>query len=145
MRLRFTACLFIVFVLLVVSLTACGDTGATTVAGATATSAPVTPSVTTPHGPPVTAATLGGPVDAFYAKYGVEADNLFDVNGVTFSLNDDTGSDGKPHVFEMLVYPSDAHVWTMEQAKPICAAFLPPDANSIQPLPDLLPSLLGFV
>lgn len=130
MRHRFTICLPVVFAaLLVVGLSACSETGATTTASATATSTPVTPSATTPHGPPVTAATLGGPVDAFYAKYGVEADNLFDVNGVTFSLNDDTGSDGKPHDFEMLVYPSDAHVWTMEQAKPICTAFLPPDAK----------------
>ncbi len=79
--------------------------------------------------PGVVTASLGGPVQAFYAKYGTEADNLFDVNGVTFSLNDDTGADGMPHVFEMMVYPSDASQWTLEQAKPICTPFLPPDAT----------------
>jgi hypothetical protein len=79
--------------------------------------------------PGVVTAVLGGPVQAFYAKYGTEADNLFDVSGVTFSLNDDTGADGTPHVFEMIMYPSDASHWTLQQAKPICTPFLPPDAT----------------
>src|SRR5262249_52564549 len=79
--------------------------------------------------PGVVTAALGGPVQAFYTKYGVAADNLFRVNAVTFSLIDDTGADGMPHVFEMLVYASDAHQWTVAQAIPICAAYLPPDAT----------------
>ena len=99
---------------------------------ATATAVLPTP---TPHSidgpqpvPGVVTAALGGPVQAFYTKYGVEADNLFSSNGVTFSLIDDTGADGMPHVFEMLVHASDAHQWTVAQAIPICTAFLPPDA-----------------
>lgn len=97
---------------------------------ATPTSASATPTLAATVSPQsgVTVAALGGPVQAFYAKYGTEADNLFDVNGVTFSLNDDTGADGTPHAFEMLVYPSDASQWTLQQAKPVCTPFLPPDA-----------------
>ena len=100
---------------------------------ATATAVLPTP---TPHStdgpqpvPGVVTAALGGPVQAFYTKYGAEADNLFNSNGSTFSLNSATGADGMPHVFEMLVYASNAHQWTVAQAIPICTAFLPPDAT----------------
>jgi hypothetical protein len=84
----------------------------------------------------VTGATFGGPQAAFVAEYeaydvnpGTAAQGtLFDVNGLMFSLNLDTGRDGTQHVFEMLVHKDDATTWTMTQAQPICRAFLPPDA-----------------
>ncbi len=77
----------------------------------------------------MTGATLGGPDSAFQTKYGHAADDLWDINGVTFSTNLDTGADGQQHVFEMLVYKSDATTWTQVEAQPICTAFLPPDAT----------------
>ncbi len=83
----------------------------------------------TPTIPLVTGATLGGPDSAFQTKYGHAADDLWDINGVTFSTNLDTGADGQQHVFEMLVYKSDATTWTQVEAQPICTAFLPPDAT----------------
>lgn len=82
----------------------------------------------TPHAAIVTGATFGGPDSAFQAKYGNAADDLWDINGVTFSTNLDVGVDGQQHVFGMLVYKSDATTWTQAEAQPICTAFLPPEA-----------------
>jgi hypothetical protein len=116
--------------LLALSLSACGGSVAVSATPVTTleTPTPTPPATATTQTIGVTVAALGGSVQAFYTKYGTQADNLFDVNGVTFSLNDDTGADGTAHVFEMLVYPSDNSPWTLTQAEPICAAFLPPDA-----------------
>jgi hypothetical protein len=107
--------------LLVLCLAACDVTTA-------AVSPTAPPTTTIAPGVPVTAATLGGPLDAFSAKYGMSGLH-YTVNGVSLTLNDARGTDGKPRVFEMLVAASDAHVWTMDEAKPICTAFLPPDAT----------------
>jgi hypothetical protein len=95
---------------------------------ATATT-PSQPTATpTPLPPMVTGATQGGPVDAFVAKYGGDG-ALYDIDGVTFSLNTDAAADGKQHVFEMLVYKSDATTWTLSEARSVCRAFLPSDAT----------------
>jgi hypothetical protein len=74
----------------------------------------------------ITGATFGGPQAAFVTKYGGDG-ALYDINGVTFSLNVDSGVDGKPHVVSMLVYRSEVSTWTMAQAQTICRPFLPPD------------------
>ena len=96
----------------------------TSIASPTATSLPSqTPTQV------VTEARLGGPDSAFYTAYGFEADDLFQIGAVTFSINKDAGSDGKQHAFEMLIYPSDASLWTIDQARNICPAFLPSDAT----------------
>lgn len=77
----------------------------------------------------VTGPTLGGTREAFTAKYGEPAaPDLWDVHGVTFSLNMDTGVDSEDHAFEMLVYRSNASTWTLAEARLACAAFLPTDA-----------------
>lgn len=103
----------------------------TTVTATTATTSPTSTPLPSPTPTPVvvTTARLGGPDSAFYAAYGYQADDLFQVGTVTFSINKDLGSDGKQHTFEMLAYPSDASLWTLDQARNICPAFLPPDAT----------------
>src|SRR6185437_2525539 len=81
--------------------------------------------------PGVVAAALGGPQDAFLAKYGSPNDyygGLYDVNNVTFKLSLDAGSDGQQRVYQMLAYPSNTVVWLMQRARSICTDFLPPDA-----------------
>jgi hypothetical protein len=116
--------------LLTLGLLACGARSDTIASRSITTMATVPPSATaTPQTLGVVTAVLGGPVEAFYAKYGRKQDNSFDANGVTFSLTVDIGADSTDHVREILVVASDAHVWTQEQAKPICIAFLPPDAT----------------
>jgi hypothetical protein len=77
----------------------------------------VKPLITATPAPLVLGATLGGPTAAFCAKYGAydvnpgtfAACSLFDVNGLSISLNDDTGVDGKPHVFEMMERVEKCH------------------------------------
>jgi hypothetical protein len=85
-----------------------------------------------PKGPILTGATFGGTREAFAQVYGPPADaDLWDIHGVTFSLNLDTGADGRPHVFGMLVYKSDATAWTQPDAERACTPFLPPDAHKV--------------
>jgi hypothetical protein len=106
---------------------------ATATAAPTATAQP-SPRVA-PRGPPVAGATFGGPQVAFVATYGGDGVR-YDINGITFGLNLTSGADGAPHVAVMLVYPSDAGAWTLDQAQGVCSAFLPPDATHVRDATD---------
>ncbi len=91
--------------------------------------ATITPQPTATPRAIVTGPTLAGPDSAFQKKYGSAPDDLWDINGVTFSTNLDTAVDSQQHAFQMLVYRSNAGVWTLAQARSVCAVFLPPDAR----------------
>lgn len=120
-------------------------------ASATATSAPQTqathaPSATsapkataTPAGPQIlTGATLGGLQAAFQAKYGSPIDNgsgtakayHFSQGIVTATPAGDTSSDGKTHIASLRIGPASGS-WDEATATPICAQFLPPDAQFV--------------
>lgn len=80
------------------------------------------------HAAALTGATLGGLRNAFVGKYGAAADqDLWDVNNLTFGLNFTPGTDGQPHVSDIMAYKTDATTWTQAEVQPICTAFIPSD------------------
>ena len=81
--------------------------------------------------PLITDATLGGTDSAFAQQYTHLDSSLYTLQqgAVTIGLNDDTGTDGQQRAFELLIYRTDASLWSLSEAQTICTLFSPPDAR----------------
>ncbi len=93
------------------------------------------PAAAAPH--LITDATLGGTQDAFQATYGASPSGTGLTQSYPFSQGhimatsaSDPSSDGKNHIISLRVGPTSG-AWDAATATPICAGFLPTDAQFV--------------